>query len=172
MANVHELITSIVGQLAWSAKSGIGSFITIEFGDPNLEVREPITAKQSASPKVAELLRRRHVVPIGTWHLWVQEAIWSITAGENKCVFNDDRDLVDEVLRKIDGQRVLAVDFTEGKPGFVIKFDLGGELIISTAPGQLEADTTAWSLHRWGGPTVSVFQTGNFSVEQHAQASL
>lgn len=170
MVDVHALITSIVGQLAWSAKRGIGSFITIEFGAPNLEIREPIIAKQNDSPKVVEILRRRHVAPIGTWHLWIQEAIWSVSMGENKCAFNDARDVVDEMLKKIDGQRVLSVDFMAGKPGLVIKFDLGGELIVSTLPEQLEADVTAWSLHQWDGPTMSVFQTGDFSVAQRALA--
>lgn len=171
MLDVHDLITSIVGELAWSVKRGIGSFVTIEFGNPNLSVREPIVSKSSGSSRVVEALRRRHVTLRGTWHLWIQEAVWNIAVGDSKCMFNDDESLIDEVLNKLDGQRVISVDFLVGKPDLVISFDLGGILKVTTLPEKFEADATAWSFHRWDGPTISVLQAGDVSLGDVVPAS-
>lgn len=86
-------------------------------------------------------------------------------------MFNDDESLIDEVLNKLDGQRVISVDFLVGKPDLVISFDLGGILKVTTLPEKFEADATAWSFHRWDGPTISVLQAGDVSLGDVVPAS-
>ena len=164
--DIHDFVASIIGQLVWSVKRGHGSFLTMEFGNPNLAVREPIVSSAKNMPIVVESLGR-HVSIKGTWHLWVQEAAWSVATGEKKSSFNQDKMLIDEVLKNLDGQKVTSIDFEENKARLIIKFDLGGILNILPLPEQLEPDIIVWSLHKWNGNTTSISQNGDVTIENH-----
>jgi hypothetical protein len=61
MEQVRNLWKPLIGQLVWSVRRGVGSFLTMEFGAPHLSIREPITPKAARSAKVRRALSRRRV---------------------------------------------------------------------------------------------------------------
>src|ERR1017187_8707670 len=79
IASVFEkAFRSIYGKSCWDVKPGYGSFLTFEFGQPHLVVREPIAASTSAPAKVREALARSQVYPRGEWHLWIYCCDWEV----------------------------------------------------------------------------------------------
>jgi hypothetical protein len=45
----HKLFREIYAKPCWNVKPGYGSFFTLEFGRPHLDVREPTEASKNAS---------------------------------------------------------------------------------------------------------------------------
>jgi len=164
-------LSPIIGLLVWSVKRGHGSFLTMEFGNPNLEVREPVVSSLSAMPKVTEALARRHVSIKGTWHFWVQDAVWGVSVGSKKCRYDSDNKVVDDVLKNLDGQRLIAINVADGTRELVLDFDLGGVLDISPLPEQLSSGLDVWSLHQWEGDIISSSQKGVISIEKRTMAA-
>jgi len=67
----ERMFRGIYGKPCGNVKPGHSSFLTLEFGLPHLEVREPIVARKGASPRVQKVLARRNVFVHGEWHLWI-----------------------------------------------------------------------------------------------------
>ena len=84
-----------------------GSFVTLEFGEPHLEVREPRDAEPDTSPKLRELFARRNVTIRGEWHLWVYCSSWSI--------HNSDELILDQGCRVIQKCSVLDGEWYQHK---------------------------------------------------------
>lgn len=69
-AQVLKIVRSLIGLKPWRLKLGIGSFVTIEFGEPE------------ASPHG----RVRH----GEWHLWFYMCRWKFVERGQALVDSDD----------------------------------------------------------------------------------
>ena len=89
-------------------KPGHGSFITLEFGEPRLEIREPREAKPDSTPKLRELFARRKVTIRGEWHLWVYSCHWSIFNTDKLIGCSDDVDSFDAATDYLDGQALIS----------------------------------------------------------------
>ncbi len=76
LRKVQEVFRPLYGTPCWNARHGHGSFITFEFGQPHLHVREPSEPDPSRSPAVQRMLRRRTVFVHGEWHLWIYQLHW------------------------------------------------------------------------------------------------
>ena len=75
-----QLFRRVIGLPCWNVRQGYGSFLTFEFGNPSLEIREPRHVPD-ASPRARELLARRRVTVVGEWHLWIYCCGWRIACG-------------------------------------------------------------------------------------------
>jgi len=142
---------ALIGQLVWQVRRGVGTFLTMEFGQPHLSVREPIEPRHSTAPRVRRDLRRRRVSLAGDWHLWIQHADWKIDAANASLRSDDEPDAGrDEVLRDLDGQKLLSAEVDPaGK--WTLRFDLGATVEIW--PARYDADEL-WSLHPWQGDAI------------------
>src|SRR5689334_12556335 len=79
MTDTTTVFAPLIGRLVWQVKRGVGSMLTMEFGEPHLRVHEPVEPLYRRSPKVVRLQRRRRVFPKGDWHFWIEYAAWKIT---------------------------------------------------------------------------------------------
>src|SRR5690349_21194900 len=75
----QNLLRPLLGQLAWHVRGGYGSFLTLEFGQPHIEIREPINPSPDHSARVQRNLLRRRAFIVGDWHLWIQYCDWTIS---------------------------------------------------------------------------------------------
>jgi hypothetical protein len=66
---IATLFQPVVGQRAWGAKIGWGSFVTIEFGPKRLE----------------------HHHYRGDWHLWLYQCDWSLTSKTHEMANSESR---------------------------------------------------------------------------------
>jgi hypothetical protein len=112
----EQLLRSHFGPLGslpcWLVKQGYASCITMEFGEPRLEIREP---RPGAKHK---LFHRRLVTVRGEHHLWINQCEWTITeAGQELAHSESDDKTISRALLQIDGQllETLEISPTDGE---------------------------------------------------------
>jgi hypothetical protein len=161
---IQQMFEPFVGQVIWQVRRGHGSFLTMEFGNPHLSVREPITTSYSSSDKVKRTLQRRHIDVVGDWRLWIQNAEWKL-ATKNGILTNDDLagSPSEECLRDLDGQRLVRVDLGMKERSCVFTFDLGGSLEIRPSASIPEEQ---WGLYGWEGDIVTCNHDGQLVFER------
>jgi hypothetical protein len=118
----------LVGKPCWEVKRGFGSFLTIEFGEPHLEVREP-RESTSESKKVRDLMSRRTVHVRGEWHLWIYCCHWAVFDGSGKLVGDaSSKKAIDRAAKYLNGQALVAGALVPRGMRTVLEFDLGATL--------------------------------------------
>lgn len=150
MSNVLEAaFDPLIGLPCWNVKPGHGSFLTLEFGEPSLHIREPVEWHKG-SEGIRRFLARRHVTVHGEWHLWIYCCAWEVYTGDE---LKGDSDLQGSTKERIqlaatelNGQKLvsISVDPTDGTS--VFHFDLGSRL--ETRP--YEPDSEQWILFEPG----------------------
>ena len=78
---IERVVRRLYGKPCWGVSPGFGSFLTLEFGEPHLEVREPVAMKKGTSAGVRKNLIRRAVYIHGDWHLWIYCCDWQVFSG-------------------------------------------------------------------------------------------
>ena len=152
-------LAPLVGQLVWSVRRGVGTFLTMEFGSSHLSVREPIVPRSAMSARNRRDLLRRKVFVTGDWHLWIQHADWKLETVNGSLSSRDDTgSRKDEWLRDLDGQRLMAAAVAKSTRRWTLKFDLGAILAIWPATYQAEE---LWSVHGRDGHIVVCQQDGS-----------
>jgi len=147
---IDDCLAPLVGLPCWQVKPGYGTFITLEFGDPHLEIREP-----------KGTLTDRAVTVRGAWHLWIYCCSWTIddpdgtigTAGDNNRLFR-------QATSYLDGQALTCASVTSDACS-TFRFDLGGSL--TTQP--YNDDGEQWMLFQPNGDVLVVRADGMFSNE-------
>jgi hypothetical protein len=119
MQEFRDVFSPLLGEVAWSVKLGHGSYVTMEFGQPHLLIREPM--KPTGEARVNELLSRRKVSVVGDWHFWIRDAEWRAVNGNKHCTSNDASDELNNLLASIDGQRLASAEIKNGV--LELKFD-------------------------------------------------
>jgi hypothetical protein len=167
MNQVFDLCKPLIGQLVWSVRKGLGTFLTMEFGLPHLAVREPISPMVAESGKVKRNLSRRRVFVEGDWHFWIQDTRWRLRTEGGVVDYNSDvSESVNECLLDLEGQRLLSLEMREDNTIDLI-FDLGGNLEVGGSLVGLSE--TQWSLHHWQGTVTSFKADGTLTVEREAR---
>lgn len=85
IAEIQTKLQGVIGQKAWGVKRGIGSFVTMEFGQP-LPPKYPNGTSH------------------GEWHLWVYGGAWRLEKGEHVVVASeDDQTKIETEIRCLEG---------------------------------------------------------------------
>lgn len=126
---IEEAFGQIYGKPCWNVKQGFGSFLTFEFGNPHLEIREPDPNPHTVSPKLRWLHSRRRVTIHGDWYLWIYCCRWKLWEGKKLiCHSESTRRIIEKALRNLDGQALQTVRVNPKNSLSEFGFDLGGRL--------------------------------------------
>lgn len=151
IAAVFERVTGLV---AWQVAVDIGSFLTLEFGDPKLTISE--------REKAGHLVKR-HVSVHGEWHLRLECCQWTIEQfGTQLAHSESNNDLMKKAARQLDGQRLIKLWM---QPDTVIthfEFDLGGKLTTYPYENENEDDLEQWVFYEPEGLVLSVRADNQF----------
>lgn len=125
----EQIWSAVYGRPAWLVKKGHGSFLTFEFGEPSLRIREPRPPLGNVSERVRERLSQRLVMVTGEWRLWIYCCHWSIAqSGRDLAHSESPDDQIAFSTQRLDGQKLLSVVPGTAPGSWVFSFDLGGEL--------------------------------------------
>jgi hypothetical protein len=161
--NVFEVFKPLTGVMCWGCKRGYGSFITLEFGQPSLVIREPVAHGAAPGSLVGKRLQRRRVTVVGDWHLWIESARWRVEVGDQSVESVDlDPRKLDDCLDTLSGQILQQVDFDGSSLEIVWTFDGGGQLSARPEP---MVDGDCWSLFNPKGVSVTFRSDGNLEYE-------
>jgi len=126
---IDRILAAVYGNYAWAVKQGHGSFLTVEFGMPSLQIREPMDVPPQASMQSRSGLQRRRVNVVGKWHLWIHCCNWSISfMGGEAAHSESSREAIASATEQLDGQRLSSVRRHSAQGTWTFTFDLGGEL--------------------------------------------
>jgi hypothetical protein len=155
-AELDRIWRNVYDSPAWCVKQGHGSFLTLEFGQPELVIREPTQAPLGAPAKMKARCARRLVTVTGDWHLWIYCCNWRITLNGALAAHNESPDgKIAFAASCLDGQKLVAVH-RDSRPGsWLFTFDLGGTL--QTWPYGEDPTVEQWYLfERKSGNVLSV----------------
>ncbi|HME35828.1 MAG TPA: hypothetical protein VKF84_11360 [Candidatus Sulfotelmatobacter sp.] len=139
----HKVFRELYGEPCWNVQPGYGSFLTLEFGKPHLDVHEPIVASKDAPRKVRRLLARRNIFVHGEWHLRIASSAWEVLSN-GKHVGNGSTKLsMRRAADLLNGQKLIQFSFRPEESWSVFEFDLGATL--RTVPYDRKSEQ--WVLH-------------------------
>ena len=122
----RKVFSGLYGRPCWSVKPGYGSFLTLEFGRPHLQVREPSVAPKDYSLKLRRHLARRSVFVHGEWHLRIAECAWEVLSDGKHVGNGSTKPSMRRAATVVDGQQLIRFSFTPQDLLCVFEFDLGG----------------------------------------------
>jgi hypothetical protein len=156
--HIEESFRNLYGKPCWHVNPGYGSFLTLEFGEPHLEIREPIVAAKSVSARVRRDLARRAIYIHGEWHLWIYCCNWEVLSG-SKCIGDGaTRAKMRRAAEFLDGQALTGFSMSLQDMSCTFKFDLGATL--KTWP--YDDDSEQWMLFEPSHMVLSVRADGYY----------
>ena len=83
---IQAKIHGLLGQRAWEVALGVGSFVTMEFGQP-----VPLTKTNGSIH--------------GEWHLWLYGCGWRLEQGESVIIASEDnRSKIEVAIQRLEGR--------------------------------------------------------------------
>jgi len=158
---INEVIAPITTTPSWNARSGYGSFLTMEFGNPSMMVGRPIRGDHVDRDLSKPLLRRRVHVR-GQWHLWIYLCAWRCMhhgqeAGHS-ALHSTSKRPIQAAAYALNGQILTSVTVDPSHGTSAFQFDLGGSL--NTQP--YRPDSVQWLLYRDNGMVFSYRSDGMY----------
>ncbi len=152
---VGSVFAEIIGKPCWLVQRGHAGFLTLEFGEPHLDVREPMPSSR--------LLKRRGISVRGDWHLWIYACNWRVLdAGQPIGRSEGSNDEIDSCARLLNGQKLLRV--TVAPTTGASRFDFEGELVLATSRmDQDDLSCENWMLATPTGDWFSYRADGRYS---------
>jgi hypothetical protein len=159
---VHTSFEPLIGLPCWNVKPGYGSFLTLEFGEPELDIREPIHAPKCRQ-KVRKRLARRSVVVHGRWHLWIYCCEWQVIT-KGKVVGHSDlagstKKWIKRAADELNGQKLTGFRIKPKRGSSTFEFDMGSSL--QTKPYNKRSNQ--WLLYEPDGRVLTYRADGRFS---------
>jgi len=152
---IASAFAPIFGRPAWQVKQGHGSFLTLEFGEPRLEIDEPKERRG----------RRYRIVTIrGDWHLWIYCCSWDIFQDGKRLAHSaSDDQTIEKATNQLNGQRLEKLWIEPGTVATRFEFDLGGILSTFTYENDDDEPNKQWMLFEPSGNVVSIRSDNRFS---------
>lgn len=148
MHPILEAFEPIFGMPCWLTRRGHGSFVTMEFGQPVLDISEPRPMPLHIA-NAPDHTQKRLAQITGQWHLWIYLCNWSVALDGTQLAHDkSDGVTINRALGILDGQALtgLQIEPRDAKTRFA--FDLG--CTLSTWPNAVRTNQdepdTQWSL--------------------------
>ena len=132
MDAIKEIIKPLIGHKSWNVKLGVGSFLTMEFGDP---------------------ISAPHLKKHGEWHLWIYCCGWYLENPKGSFIGSEDpRDILKQEITVLDGHRLeeVVISPIAFETNFV--FDYG--LVLHTFPLNFIDPCEYWKLFTPNGKVL------------------
>lgn len=123
---IEAAFGKIYGLPCWNVRPGHGSFLTLEFGQPHLTIREPCEAIHTESAKIKRIYARRKVVLHGDWYLWIYCCDWTFSLAGELVGDGESEQGIQDTVCEMDGQKLVRVMVNHPPGHSVFEFDLGG----------------------------------------------
>lgn len=145
---VETLFQPLLGQEAWGAKVGWGSFVTIEFGPKRLQHH------------------RYH----GHWHLWLYQCDWTLNSETHEMANSESRrELMQAAIDNLNKLELIDISFDQQK--MATEFVFKGDLSLRCQPyPDAEPDEQCWMLFMPDKQVASLVARG-LRYEQVAETS-
>jgi hypothetical protein len=160
-----------MGLPSWNVEVGVGSFITMEFGEPHLHVTTVQRRHTYLADAPAETEQRGAWVR-GQWHLWIYCCRWSLTLHDAPISHHETTPpTMSRALRLLNGQMLTDVQVSDDATT-TFTFDLG--CVLTTRPAPLvvyDGDVVEqWFLYQPSGEVLALWGDGRVSRSSEPRA--
>ena len=159
---LDQVFAPLYGLPCWHVQPGYGQILTLEFGQPHLEVHEP-TNRPARTARLRRLYARRTVVVHGAWHLWIYCCDWCVLVRGKVVGDNTSTRRCRRAAQELDGQALISVSLDLDTMRTRFLFDLGASL--ETTP--FDDTGEQWMLYEPSGMVLAVRADRQFL---HAEA--
>ncbi|HSQ26857.1 MAG TPA: hypothetical protein VLM80_07010 [Anaerolineales bacterium] len=122
---IYKIIEPLLGHKAWNVRLGVGSFITMEFGDPVTSSRGTI---------------------FGDWHLWIYCCGWFLENPNDTYVGSEDpREILRQRIIVLEGRSLENVIISP--IAFETNFIFDNSLTLHTFPLNFHDPCDYWKLY-------------------------
>jgi hypothetical protein len=144
---VESLFRPLIGQKAWGASIGWGSFVTVEFGPKHLS--------------------NHHYH--GEWHLWLYQCDWHLYAGQRLLANSESKKRIMQIATEnLNGKAFERASFDEQR--MATEFAFGEDLRLVSQPyDDATTDEECWMLFRPDQQVVSLRKSGLHSESQSSK---
>jgi hypothetical protein len=149
----ERAFAKLYGKPCWGVTQGYGSSLTLEFGEPHLEIREPIVAGPRATKRVRAILAKRGAVLHGDWHLWIYCCDWEVTHKGKRIGSSASSDAqIQCAAHALNGEKLVRFTLLPRGMQSIFEFDLGG--VLKTSPYSKKDEQ--WLLYEPTGKVLSL----------------
>ncbi|MCE9568383.1 MAG: hypothetical protein K8U57_40810 [Planctomycetes bacterium] len=141
--------------------------MSMSFGKPSLDVREPYST-DSKSEVVQRMASRRRVTVRGEWWLWIYCCYWRLTSNDLELATGTSSiRRIERATAQLAGQELVsvAIEPETGATRFV--FDLG--CVLQCRRFERDTDAELWTLYKPSGYVLSVHGNGTFSHQRSTE---
>ena len=154
----REWLDSISALPSWGLANSYGSWVRLNFGQPSLEVREPVSGTKH--------LRNRRATVEGDYQLFVELADWTLEIPGSPIATSESSQAdIAKSLASLEGQILTAVSLSAAPPTSVFRFDLGGLLSLASYEDS-EADMELWHLFH-ASQEICFLASGDLLLSNH-----
>jgi len=158
---IERSFSPIFGKPCWGIVYDRQTNLAMNFGRPNLRVREPYTTK-SKSKFIRTHAARRTVTIRGQWWLWIFCAYWRVYKNDQFVGgYSSSFRKGEKAVHVIEGQKLLRVSANAKTGATRFVFDLGGVLEVQRLR-HYESDHDLWLLYKPNGYVLSVHGNGTY----------
>jgi hypothetical protein len=135
--------------------------LSMNFGKPSLDVREPYHTK-SKDEVLQRLAARRNVTVRGEWWLWIYCCHWRLTLdGVALATSSSSLRRIQRAMAQLEGQELVSVVVEPDTGATRFTFDLGG--VLHCRRFGRESEEELWTLYKRNRYVLSVCGNGTFS---------
>jgi hypothetical protein len=157
-------LRSLYGKPCWGVRHDRQLNLSMNFGTPLLDIREPYVTN-FASETAKGVASRRNVTIRGEWWLWIYCSYWRLTSDERRLATgSSSARQIERAIKELDGQKLVSavVNPETGATRFV--FDLG--CVLDCRRFERNSDKELWMLYKPSGYVLSVHGNGAVSHER------
>lgn len=157
---IQTVFRPLYGLPTWGVRRGYSSFLTLEFGEPRLDLDERVLVRNVRFPPDLQIrIRCRSAHVHGSWHLWIDCCNWSL-AFDGLPVASDGSDdlVIDQAAIALNGQALTHVTVRPTDSQTVFTFDLGA--VLTTWPYDDESEQ--WHVYEPNGQVFTLGPRGRY----------
>jgi hypothetical protein len=141
--NIYRIVQPMLGQIAWSVRLGVGSFVTMEFGNII-----------SITPK-----NKR-----GEWLLWIYYCGWYLEKPNGIFIGSgDSRDVLKKEVKVLEGQKLADIEIST--VAFDTNFIFDNHNVLHTFPISFCDDCESWKLYTPERKVLLIDPRGKWSFD-------
>lgn len=155
---IEALFQPIYGRPCWGVRYDRQLNLSMNFGEPSLDAREPYES-HSTSAAAQRIAARRRVTVRGQWWLWFYLCYWRLSLPEERAVTgSSSKNAIGRALAELDGQKLVSIAVHPKTGATRFTFDLGAELTCR----RMEKDSSAevWLLYQPDDNVLAVHGNG------------
>ena len=162
---IQNAFAPLIGLPCWNVRPGQGSFLTLEFGNPHIEFREPREANHTRSAKIKKMYARRGVTPHGDWYLWTYCCYWNFFLNGQLVGDSQSEKGIQDTVQDLSGQKLTGVTVGHLPGRSVFEFDLGGRLTTRPYDKPYQEPSPQWMLFEPSGNVLTFRADGYYSYQ-------